>query len=64
MSTLIAGPITGACNRNGGWEPSSTATRRTAPSLCSGRKAGAVVVCGLTVDRNGPTKGLILRESR
>lgn len=37
---------------------------REPPTLCPGRKAGAVVVRGLTADRNGPTKGLILRASR
>ena len=32
--------------------------------MCSGRKAGTVVVRGLTADRDGTTKGLILRASR
>ena len=64
MSTLIAGPIMGACNRNGAWESASAATRRTAAALCPGRKAGAVVVGSVMLDRDGLTSFPILRISR
>lgn len=53
-----------ASDRHAVEQPAGQRGRRTASTLCSGRKSGVVVVHGLTPDRNGSADLQVLQASQ